>query len=66
VDVRKVEVLKALRLTTKTVEEVSFKVPRQKVEFFQVSRLGSDVLSGCLFFVFFLSLSLALVLASRR
>lgn len=36
VDVKKVEVLKALRLTAKTVEEVSFKVPRHKIEFFQV------------------------------
>ncbi|KAL7409785.1 hypothetical protein BDY24DRAFT_418504 [Mrakia frigida] len=35
VDARKVEVLKALMLTSKTVEEVSFRVPRSKVEFFQ-------------------------------
>ena len=35
VDVKKVEVLRALRLTNKTIEEVSFKVPRQKMDYFQ-------------------------------
>lgn len=35
VDVRKVEVLKALRLTSKTIEEVSFKIPRKNAEWFQ-------------------------------
>ncbi|WVQ98469.1 hypothetical protein IAU59_005595 [Kwoniella sp. CBS 9459] len=35
VDVKKVEVVKALRLTAKTLEEVTFTIPRNKPEFFQ-------------------------------
>ncbi|WVQ77976.1 hypothetical protein IAT38_000057 [Cryptococcus sp. DSM 104549] len=35
VDLKKVEVAKALRLTAKTLEEVSFTIPRNKPEFFQ-------------------------------
>ncbi|OCF44702.1 actin cross-linking [Kwoniella heveanensis CBS 569] len=35
VDVKKVEVAKALRLTAKTLEEVSFTIPRNKPDFFQ-------------------------------
>ncbi|WVF72470.1 hypothetical protein IAT40_007285 [Kwoniella sp. CBS 6097] len=35
VDVKKVEVAKALRLTAKTLEEVTFTIPRNKPEFFQ-------------------------------
>lgn len=35
VDVKKVEVMKALRLTSRAVEEVSFNIPRNKPHFFQ-------------------------------
>ncbi|KAL1411200.1 hypothetical protein Q8F55_002151 [Vanrija albida] len=35
VDVRKVEVARALRLTAKTIEEVTFSIPRNKPAFFQ-------------------------------
>lgn len=35
VDVKKVEVTKALRLTARTIEEVSFTIPRNKPQFFQ-------------------------------
>ncbi|OXB39193.1 actin cross-linking [Cryptococcus neoformans] len=35
VDMKKVEVAKALRLTAKTLEEVSFTIPRNKPDFFQ-------------------------------
>jgi WD40 repeat protein len=35
VDVKKVEVAKTLRLTSKAIEEVSFTIPRNKPEFFQ-------------------------------
>ncbi|WVQ70262.1 uncharacterized protein L199_008488 [Kwoniella botswanensis] len=35
VDVKKVEVAKCLRLTGKTLEEVSFSIPRNKPDFFQ-------------------------------
>ncbi|ORY22755.1 putative actin cross-linking [Naematelia encephala] len=35
VDVRKVEVMKALRLTARAIEEVSFTIPRNKPAFFQ-------------------------------
>lgn len=35
VDVRKVEVARALRLTAKTIEEVTFSIPRNKPNFFQ-------------------------------
>ncbi|KAL7422175.1 hypothetical protein Q5752_002820 [Cryptotrichosporon argae] len=34
-NVRKVEVARALRLTAKTVEEVTFAVPRHRIEYFQ-------------------------------
>ncbi|WWC85325.1 uncharacterized protein L201_000187 [Kwoniella dendrophila CBS 6074] len=35
IDVRKVEIAKCLRLTAKTMEEVTFTIPRNKPEFFQ-------------------------------
>jgi hypothetical protein len=35
VDVKKVEVGRALRLTSKSIEEVSFCIPRNKPDFFQ-------------------------------
>ncbi|WWD15778.1 hypothetical protein CI109_100201 [Kwoniella shandongensis] len=35
VDVKKIEVAKALRLTAKTIEEVTFSIPRNKPDFFQ-------------------------------
>ncbi|ORX39705.1 putative actin cross-linking [Kockovaella imperatae] len=35
VDVKKVEVAKALRLTAKSIEEVSFTIPRNRPDFFQ-------------------------------
>ncbi|KAK8869948.1 hypothetical protein IAR55_000517 [Kwoniella newhampshirensis] len=35
VDVKKIEVAKALKLTAKTIEEVTFSIPRNKPDFFQ-------------------------------
>ena len=34
-DVKKVEVAKALRMTARSLEDVSFTIPRNKAEFFQ-------------------------------
>ncbi|KAK4689936.1 coronin-7, partial [Tremellales sp. Uapishka_1] len=43
VDVRKVEIGRCLRLTAKTLEEVSFTIPRNKPEFFQDDIYGSTI-----------------------
>ena len=44
VDVKKVEVAKALRLTSKTIEEVTFSIPRNKVSLCVFRQFADDSL----------------------